>query len=106
MGRLLSEVPGFDVVVETDAVGAAELGNDLHDFLLLLWREQVLAMMVTVVRAIATTEERANTWTSKTSRITSVSFPMSSNHKQKWASKSQNIVDINNFFAVFIFYKR
>ena len=64
MGRLLSEIPGFDVVVETDAVGAAELGDDLHDFLLLLWREQVLAMMVTVVRAIATTEERANTMTS------------------------------------------
>ena len=61
MGRLLPEVPGLDVVVETDAVGAAILGDDLHDFLLLLWREQVLAMMVTVVRAIATTEERANT---------------------------------------------
>ena len=64
MGRLLSEVPGLDVVVETDAIGAAILGDDLHDFLLLLWREQVLAMMVTVVRAIATTEERANTMTS------------------------------------------
>ena len=48
-------------MVETDAVGAAELGDDLHDFLLLLWREQVLAMMVTVVRTIATTEERAYT---------------------------------------------
>ena len=60
----LPEVPGLDVMVETDAIGAAKLGDDLHDFLLLLWREQVLAMMVTVVRAIATTEERANTMTS------------------------------------------
>ena len=26
----LPEVPGFDVVVETDAVGAAVFGDDLH----------------------------------------------------------------------------
>ena len=36
-------------MIEADAVGAAILGDDLHDFVLLLWREQVLAMMITVV---------------------------------------------------------
>ena len=29
--RFSIEVPGLDVVVETDAVGAAELGDDLHE---------------------------------------------------------------------------
>ena len=45
----LSEVPGFDVVVETDAIGVAELGDDLHDFVLLLWREQVLTMIAITI---------------------------------------------------------
>ena len=56
----LPEVPGLDVVVETDAIGAAILGDDLHDFLLLLWREQVLAMMITVVGTKASTEEKTH----------------------------------------------
>ena len=60
----LPEVPGLDVVVETDAVGAAELGDDLHDCVLLLRREQVLAMMIAIVGTTAVAEERANTMTS------------------------------------------
>ena len=57
MGRLLPEVPGLDVVVETDAIGAAELGDDLHDLILLLWRKQVFTMMIAVIRATAATKE-------------------------------------------------
>ena len=52
----LPEVPSLDVVVETDAIGAAILGDDLHDILLLLWRKQVFAMMVAIVRAAASAE--------------------------------------------------
>lgn len=47
-------------MVETDALGAAELADDLHNCVLLLWREHVLAVMNSVVGAIAATKERAN----------------------------------------------
>ena len=59
----LPKVPILDVVVETDAVGAAELGQDFHDFVLLLWREHVFAVMDSVVGAITATKERANATT-------------------------------------------
>lgn len=45
----LSEVPGLDVMIESDAIDAAELGQDLQDVLLLLWREQVLIMIAIVI---------------------------------------------------------
>ena len=48
-----SEVPVCFVVVEMDAVGAAEVGEDLHDVVLLLGRELVFAVMVTIVRTHA-----------------------------------------------------
>ena len=35
--RKLPEVPGLDVVIETEAVSGAELGQDIHDVLLLFW---------------------------------------------------------------------
>ena len=47
-------------MVETDALGAVELADDLHNCVLLLWREHVLAVMNSVVGAIAATKERAN----------------------------------------------
>ena len=56
-----SEVPGFDVVVETNAFGAAILGNDFHDVFLLLWRKQVFTMMITIVGAKTTTKEKTYT---------------------------------------------
>ena len=37
LGQLLPEVPILDVVVETNAVGAAEQGNNLKNLVLLLW---------------------------------------------------------------------
>ena len=53
---ILPEVPVLDVVVELDAIGAAELGYDVENLFLLFWREQVLSMMVAVVRSAAITE--------------------------------------------------
>ena len=47
------EIPICFVVVELDAVGTAEFGQDLHDVVLLLGRELVFAVMVTVVRTHA-----------------------------------------------------
>ena len=52
-----AEVPACHVVVEMDALGAAELGDDLHDLILLLWRKQVFTMMIAVIRATAATKE-------------------------------------------------
>ena len=52
----LSEVPSLDVVVETDAVGTAKLGQDFHDFVLLFRCNHVITMMDSVVGAVATTE--------------------------------------------------
>ena len=52
----LPEVPIFDVVVETYAVSAAELGQDLHDVVLLTGGEEHLAMMITVIRPTAGAE--------------------------------------------------
>ena len=47
-GRCLSsEIPVRFVVVELDAIGTAEVGQDLHDVILLLGRELVFAVMVT-----------------------------------------------------------
>ena len=40
-------------MVEVDAFGAAEVGQDLHDVILLLGREFVFAVMVTIVRTHA-----------------------------------------------------
>ena len=48
-----SEVPVCFVVVEMDAVGSAEVGHDFHDVSLLLGRELVFAVMVTIVRTHA-----------------------------------------------------
>ena len=48
----LPEVPILDVVVETDAVGAAELGQDLHNLFLLFWVDLVFAVMGSVVGTI------------------------------------------------------
>ena len=45
----LFEIPVRFVVVELDAIGTAEMGQDLHDVFLLLGREFVFAMMVTIV---------------------------------------------------------
>ena len=45
------EVPIRDVVVKTDAVSRAVFGQNGHDIRLLLWREQILTMMIAVVRA-------------------------------------------------------
>ena len=50
---LSSEVPARFVMVEFDALGTAEVGKDLHDVVLLLGRELVFAVMVTIVRAHA-----------------------------------------------------
>lgn len=53
-GRCMSsEVPVCFVVVEMDAVGSAEVGHDFHDVSLLLGRELVFAVMVTIVRTHA-----------------------------------------------------
>ena len=52
-----AEVPACHVVVEMDALGAAELGDDLHDLILLLWQKQVLTVMIAVIRPVTTTEE-------------------------------------------------
>ena len=53
-GRCMSsEVPVCFVVVEMDAIGTAEVGEDLHDVILLLGREFVFAVMVTIVRTHA-----------------------------------------------------
>jgi len=41
-------------VVEPDALSTAELGNDLHDLFLLLWRDRVFTVMDSVVRSTAT----------------------------------------------------
>ena len=54
------EVPIHHIVVETDALGAAILSDNLHDFFLLLWREHVFSVVYSVVGAIAATKERAN----------------------------------------------
>ena len=43
------KVPVRFVVVEADTIGTAEAGEDLHDVVLLLGREHVLAMMNTIV---------------------------------------------------------
>jgi hypothetical protein len=53
---LSSEIPACFVVVELDAIGAAEVGQDLHDVSLLLGRELVFAVMITIVRAHACAE--------------------------------------------------
>ena len=45
----LFEIPVRFVVVELDAVGAAEMGQDLHDVILLFGREFVFTVMVTIV---------------------------------------------------------
>ena len=50
---LSSEVPVGFAVVELDAVGTAEFGQDLHDVILLLGRKFVFAVMVTIVRTHA-----------------------------------------------------
>ena len=47
------EIPVRFVVVEFDAIGTAEVGEDLHDVILLLGRELVFAVMVTIVRTHA-----------------------------------------------------
>ena len=52
----LPEVPSLDVVVETDAIGAAELGQDFQNLVLLFWRDHVFTMMDSVVGTIATTK--------------------------------------------------
>ncbi len=46
---LSSEVPARFVMVEFDAIGTAEVGEDLHDVILLLGRELVFAVMDMVV---------------------------------------------------------
>ena len=44
MGRLLPEVPGLDIMVETDAVGAAELSVDFKAlYITLMLSTQTLA---------------------------------------------------------------
>lgn len=53
---LSSEIPGCFVVVEVDAIGTAEVGQDLHDVILLLGRELVFAVMNTIVGAHAGTK--------------------------------------------------
>ena len=40
-------------MVELDAIGTAEVGHDLHDVVLLLGREPIFAVMVTIVRTHA-----------------------------------------------------
>ena len=52
----LSEVPILNVVVEMDALSTTVLGQDVHDVLLLTGREQLLAMIVTVICPTATTK--------------------------------------------------
>ena len=47
------EIPVRFVVVEFDAIGTAEVGEDLHDVILLLGRKFVFAVMVTIVRTHA-----------------------------------------------------
>ena len=53
---LAGEVIVHFVVVEGQTFGAAELGEDLHDILLLTGREGMLAVMVTVIGAFAAAE--------------------------------------------------
>jgi hypothetical protein len=43
-------------VVEVDAIGTAEVGQDLYDVILLLGRELVFAVMNTIVGAHAGTK--------------------------------------------------
>ena len=52
----LPEVPVLDIVVEMEAISTAIPGQDVQDVLLLAGREQLLAMMVTVIWPIATTK--------------------------------------------------
>ena len=52
----LSKIIFRHIVVEGQAVGRTELGNNLHDVLLLTGRELVLTMMVAIVRAVAAAE--------------------------------------------------
>ena len=59
--ELVIEIPFRHVVVKLNTFSTAEHGDNLHDFFLLLWREQILAVMIAVVRTIATTEVRAYT---------------------------------------------
>ena len=50
---LSSEIPACFVVVEFDAICTAEVGEDLHDVILLLGCEHVFTMMETIIRAHA-----------------------------------------------------
>ena len=50
------EIPIRDVVVEPDTLSTAELGDDLHNLFLLLWRDRVFTVMDSVVRSTATTK--------------------------------------------------
>ena len=43
------EIPVRFIMVKFNTLGAAEMGQDLHDVFLLLGREFVFAMMVTIV---------------------------------------------------------
>jgi len=52
----IPEVLILDVVVETDAVGAAKLGQDSQNLVLLFWGDDVFTMMDSVVRPVATTK--------------------------------------------------
>ena len=54
--RLSVEVPDRFVVVESEVVGRAVLGQDVHDVLLLAGRELVFTAIVAVVRAAAAAE--------------------------------------------------
>ena len=53
---MLSEVPVLDVVIESDAVGAAKHGKDFQDLTLLFWRDHVLTVMDAIIRAVASTK--------------------------------------------------
>ena len=55
------KIPFRHVVVELYTFSTAEHGDNLHDLFLLLWREQILAVMIAVVRTIATTEVTPDT---------------------------------------------
>jgi len=52
----LPEVPSLDVVVESDAIGATIIGQDLKNLVLFFWGDHVFTMMDSVVGAIATTK--------------------------------------------------
>ena len=56
VGLLLPEVPILDIVIETDVISAAELGQDFQNLVLLFWRDHVFTMMDSVVWPIATTK--------------------------------------------------